>query len=73
MQRSKRSLNSDETYSGLFSNLELDEALKFTKTGKAAGYDGIYAEFLKYLGTLTRSHRWNRVVSDRVDHVPTKF
>lgn len=33
-----------------FSASEIDEALKMIKSGKVAGLDGVYSEFLKHCG-----------------------
>ncbi|XP_072378913.1 uncharacterized protein [Diabrotica undecimpunctata] len=41
-------------YSRAFSLDEINEALNQTKTGKAAGFDGMYPEFIVHTGTKTR-------------------
>ena len=52
--KEKRRLTPNSAYSNNFTEQELDEALKSSKTGKSAGYDGMYAEFLKHLGPVAR-------------------
>ncbi|XP_072390744.1 uncharacterized protein [Diabrotica undecimpunctata] len=41
-------------YSRAFSLDEINEVLNQTKTGKAAGFDGMYPEFIVHTGTKTR-------------------
>jgi len=44
----------DSNFSAPFTLLELDEALKLTKVGKAPGLDNLHPEFLKHLGNTAK-------------------
>lgn len=56
LRKAKIELNPQSKYGAPFSIQEIETALKKTKTQKAAGFDGIYSEFLKLTGAYTR--RW---------------
>lgn len=55
LRKEMRILKVNEEYSGLFSQLETEEALKKVKINKAAGFDVIYPEMLKNIGIETQS------------------
>lgn len=50
LKLSLQKANSHTTFSDAFTIEEVDTALTATKSGKAAGIDGIYSEFLKNQG-----------------------
>ncbi|KAI5756023.1 hypothetical protein M8J77_021438 [Diaphorina citri] len=50
----RRTTDPNSTVSGAFSEDEINEALLDTKTGKAAGFDEMYPEFLTNCGPRTR-------------------
>jgi len=54
LKKAKKELNSHPVYSIPFSVQEIEIALKNTKTQKAAGFDDIYPEFLKFTGRYAR-------------------
>lgn len=55
LMQKKRNLLPDPKLSTNFSLEELTFALKKIKKGKAAGVDGIFPEFLRYAGPVTRN------------------
>jgi hypothetical protein len=54
LHRKKRTLTVNQTSSRNFSLDELETALMSLKPGKAAGFDGIYPEFIKNVGAQTK-------------------
>jgi hypothetical protein len=54
LRRKKRTLTVNQTLSKNFSLDELETALMSLKPGKAAGFDGIYPEFIKNFGAQTK-------------------
>jgi hypothetical protein len=54
LRKSKSKLVDDPTYSRDFSMTELNTALQNVKCGKAAGPDGVYPEFIKNMGLITK-------------------
>jgi len=74
LRRAKSELSKQSEYGTPFSIQEIETALKKTKTQKAAGFDGIYLEFLKFTGTYTR--RWlAEFYSNIIEicHIPKQF
>jgi hypothetical protein len=54
LRRKKRTLTVNQTLSRNFTLDELETALMSLKPGKAAGFDGIYPEFMKNFGAKTK-------------------
>lgn len=64
VRQMRRNLKADPCFSSEFSAEEFDVTVKAMKTGKAAGYDGIYAEFVKHLGPVARA--WLRSLFNKI-------
>lgn len=74
LRKTKNELSKQSDYGTPFSIQEIETALKKTKTQKAACFDGIYPEFLKFTGAYTR--RWlAEFYSDILEkcHLPKQF
>lgn len=54
LRKTKNELSKQSDYGTPLSIQEIETALKKTKSQKAAGFDGIYPEFLKFTGAYTR-------------------
>jgi hypothetical protein len=54
LRRKKRTMTVNQTLSRNFTLDELEIALMSLKPGKAAGFDGIYPEFMKNFGAQTK-------------------
>jgi hypothetical protein len=54
LRERRRELSIDQSLSADFTLAELDMALIAVKSGKAAGFDGVYPEFIKNSGTKTK-------------------
>lgn len=50
----KSTLEEKSTYARIFNETEINKAIKNLKSGKAAGFDGIFPEFIKHSGPKTR-------------------
>jgi hypothetical protein len=54
LRQKRRELSNDPNLSANFSPEELNTALLTVKSGKAAGFDGVYPEFIKDSGQRTK-------------------
>ena len=64
VRQMRRNLKPDPRFSSEFTEQEFDDAVNTMKTGKAAGYDGIYPEFIRNLGPTAKT--WLRSLFNKI-------